>query len=88
MAKAKTKNLTVIIRKAVDGYHIVGSALDVPDDKYHRGLVKLGALEIVPEDKPAHREKAPPELAGATEPVPEAIEAPTPAPADSEQEEG
>lgn len=49
--------ITVIVRKAVDRYHKVGIAIDVEDDTYHRGLVKLGALIVVEEAKPEPEQK-------------------------------
>lgn len=50
-----TKLHSYIVKKAVDGYHHRGIQISAPNDEYHQGLVKLGALEEV-----AKETKSPP----------------------------
>lgn len=45
--KAVPKEITVLVLRAVDGYHHRGATLTVPNDEYHRGLVKQGNLKAV-----------------------------------------
>lgn len=46
--KAKgSKVLRVQVLRAIDGYHHRGSTIEVPDDEYHRGLLKQGNLKEV-----------------------------------------
>lgn len=44
--KAEPKTLTVRVLRAVDGYHH-RTVLTVPNDEYHRGLLKQGNLKAV-----------------------------------------
>lgn len=69
--------ITVIVKKAVDRYHRVGIAFDVPDDQYHRGLVKLGALVVVEETKPAPTPPAAPETKLTPKPKPKSKRKPS-----------
>lgn len=43
----KPKRLTVQIIRAVDNYHHRNRVINVPDDEYHRGLIKRGLLRKV-----------------------------------------
>lgn len=40
---------TVVVRvvRAVDGYHSRNSVITVPNDPYHKGLIRLGNLALV-----------------------------------------
>lgn len=43
-AKAAPKTIEVVVLRAVDGYHHRNAQLTVPNDEYHRGLLKQGNL--------------------------------------------
>jgi len=40
------KTIRVTVLRAIDAYHIRGIELTVPNDAYHRGLVKQGNLRL------------------------------------------
>lgn len=42
----KRETIRVTVLRAIDGYHHRGAELTVPDDDYHRGLVKQGNLRL------------------------------------------
>lgn len=45
--KRQRRTLTVLVLRAVDGYHHRGRTLTVPNDEYHRGLLAQGNLREV-----------------------------------------
>ena len=45
--KAVPKEITIRVLRAVDAYHHRGATLTVPNDEYHRGLVKQGNVRVV-----------------------------------------
>lgn len=47
-----SNTITVTVNTAVDRYHKRGLAMDVPNDEYHKGLIKAGYLQPVEEVKP------------------------------------
>lgn len=42
--KSAPRTLHVTVLRAVDKYHHRGAKITVPNDDYHRGLIKLGLL--------------------------------------------
>ncbi len=45
--KAEPKTLNVLVLRAVHPYHHRGVTLAVPNDEFHRGLLKQGNLKAV-----------------------------------------
>lgn len=43
----KDETVTVQIVRAVDAYHHRGAVIDVPNDPYHKTLIKTGLLKVV-----------------------------------------
>lgn len=45
--KSEPKTIKVLVLRAVSPYHHRGTTLTVPNDEFHRGLLKQGNLKAV-----------------------------------------